>query len=85
MPQRTFGDGYLGGWRWVRGDDQVPTAPAYSVSEGLASEGEAPYLAGVVNGLRDGCLSRQRAVVTNSDQIENWIDRALERGRIPVG
>jgi hypothetical protein len=85
MPQRTFGDGYLGGWRWVRGDDQVPTVPAYSVSEGSVSEGEAPYLAGVVNGLRDGCLSRQRAVVTNSEQIENWIDRALERGRIPVG
>ncbi len=23
MPQRTFEDGYLVGWRWVRGDDQV--------------------------------------------------------------
>ncbi len=23
MPQRTFGDGYLAGWRWVRGDHQV--------------------------------------------------------------
>jgi len=42
MPQRTFGDGYLAGWRWVRGDDQVPTVPAYSESEGSVSEGEAP-------------------------------------------
>jgi hypothetical protein len=46
MTQRTFGDGYLAGWRSVRGDDQVPTVPAYCVSEGSASEGEAPHLAG---------------------------------------
>jgi hypothetical protein len=85
MPQRTFGDGYLAGWRWVRGDDQDLTVPAYSVSEGFVSEGEAPYLAGVMNGLRDGCLSRQKPVATNSEQIENWLDRALHRGRIPVG
>jgi hypothetical protein len=77
MPQRTFGDGYLAGWRWVRGDDQVPTVPAYTTSEGSISEGEAPFLAGVINGLRDGCVSRQRA---NSEQIENWFDRALQRG-----
>jgi hypothetical protein len=88
MPQRTFGDGYLAGWRWVRGDDQVPIAPAYSVSEGPVSEGsvcegEAPYLAGVVNGLRDGCLSRLEPVATNSEQIENWFDRGLHRGVSP--
>ena len=50
MPQRSFGDGYLAGWRWVRGDDQVPTVPTCSVSEG-----EAPFRAGVMDGLRDGC------------------------------
>jgi hypothetical protein len=80
MPQRSFGDGYLAGWRWVKGDDQVPNVPACSVSEG-----EAPYLAGVVNGLRDGCVSRQEPVATNSEQIEYWFDRALHRRRIPVG
>jgi hypothetical protein len=71
MPQRTFGDGYLAGWRWVRGDNQVPTVPACCVSEG-----EAPYLEGVVNGLRDGCTSRQMPVATNS---EHWFDRGLHR------
>ena len=81
MPQRTLGDGYLAGWRWVRGDDQVPTVPAYSESEGSVSEGEAPYRAGVVNGLRDGCVSRQKPAATNSEQIEDWFDRALHRGR----
>ena len=85
MTQRTFGDGYLAGWRWVRGDDQVPTVPAYCVSEGSASEGEAPYLAGVVNGLRDGCISRHKPVATNSERIEVWFDRAVHRRRIPVG
>ena len=80
MPQRAFGDGYLAGWRWVRGDDQVPTVPAYSVSEG-----EAPFRAGVMDGLRDGCTSRQNPVATNSESIENWFDRALHRGRITVG
>jgi hypothetical protein len=75
MPQRTFGDGYLAGWRWVRGDDPVPTVPAYSVSEG-----EAPFQAGVVNTIRDGCASRQEPV-TKSEQIENWVDRALHRGQ----
>jgi hypothetical protein len=78
MPQRTFGDGYLAGWRWVRGDDPVPTVPAYSVSEG-----EAPFQAGVINGIRDGCASRQEPV-TKSEQIENWVDRALHRAH-PVG
>jgi hypothetical protein len=81
MPQRTLGDGYLAGWRWVRGDDQVPTVPAYSESEGSVSEGEAPYRAGVVNGLRDGCVSREKPVATNSEQIDDWFDRALHRGR----
>jgi hypothetical protein len=79
MTQRTFGDGYLAGWRWVRGDDQVPTVPTCSVSEG-----EAPYLAGVVNGLRDGCISRQKPVAANSEQIEVWFDRALHPRRISV-
>jgi hypothetical protein len=80
MPQRrTFGDGYLAGWRWVRGDDQVPTVPADSVSEG-----EAPFRAGVRDGLRDGCTSPQMRIATNSEHIENWFDRAVHRGRIPV-
>jgi len=74
MPQRTFGDGYLVGWRWVRGDDQVPTVPACTVSEG-----EAAYLVGVINGFRDACTSRQRPVATKS---EHWFDRGLHR--IPV-
>jgi hypothetical protein len=90
MPRRTFGDGYSVGWRWVRGNDQVPIAPAYSVSEapvseGSVAEGEAAYLAGVVSGLRDGCLSRQKPVATKFEHIETWFDHALHRGRIPVG
>ena len=77
MPQRAFGDGYLAGWRWMRGDDQVPTVPAYS-----ATEGEAPYWAGVMNGVRDGCAFRQKPI-TQSEQIKAWVDRAL--GRVAVG
>ena len=46
MLQRTFGDGYLAGWQWVRGEDQVPTVPTYSVPEG-----EAQYWAGVMNSI----------------------------------
>ncbi len=81
MPQRTFEDGYLVGWRWVRGDDQVPTVPACYISEGSVSEGEAAYLVGVINGLRDGCVSRQEPVATNS---EHWFDRGLHREPIPI-
>jgi hypothetical protein len=73
MPQLTFGNGYLAGWRWIRGDDQVPTVPAYSVSEG-----EAPFQAGVRDGLRDGCISRQKPA-TKSEQMKDWVDRALSR------
>jgi hypothetical protein len=80
MPQRTFNDGYLAGWRWITGDDPVPTVPAYFVSEG-----EAPFRAGVRNGLRDGCASRQKPAAANSEHIENWFDRALHRRRIQVG
>ena len=62
MPQRTFGDGYLAGWRWVRGDDQVPIVPACSVSEG-----EVPFRAGVMDGLRDGCTSHQTPVARHQN------------------
>ena len=54
----------------LRGDDQVPTVPAYSLSEG-----EASFRAGVMNGLRDGCAAAQ------SEEIKDWFDRALHRGR----
>src|ERR1700751_2559568 len=79
MPERTFREGCLAGWRWVRGDDQVPIVPACSVSKG-----EAPFRAAVMDGLRDGCTSRQTPVATNSEQIENWYGRALHPRRISV-
>jgi hypothetical protein len=77
MPQRTFGDGYLAGWRWIRGSDEVPAIPAYS-----PSEGEAPFRAGVMRGVRDGCASPQKSV-TNCEQMKNWLGRALQEGHVP--
>src|SRR6516162_7796726 len=78
MPQRTFGDGYLAGWRWVRGSDEAPAIPDYS-----PLEGEAPFRAGVTRGVRDGCASPQKPV-TKCDQIKNWLGRALQEGHVPV-
>jgi hypothetical protein len=74
MPQGVFRDGYMAGWQWIRGHDEVPAIPVYSVSED-----ETPYRAGVLKGVRDACAS-PRKPVTKSEQIENWLDRALHRG-----
>jgi hypothetical protein len=32
MPQRAFHDGYMTGWQWIRGEDEVPAIPVYSAS-----------------------------------------------------
>jgi hypothetical protein len=77
MPQRAFSDGYIAGWQWIRGNDEAPTIPVYS-----ASKGETPFRTGVMKGLRDACAS-PRKLVTNSEQIEDWLGRALQRGPIP--
>ena len=47
MPE-AFKEGYLAGWRLVRGAGETPDIPALS-----ASIGRAAYLAGLARGLRD--------------------------------
>jgi hypothetical protein len=47
MPE-AFNEGYLAGWRLVRGAGETPDVPALAVSIGRAS-----YLAGLARGLRD--------------------------------
>jgi hypothetical protein len=47
MPE-AFKEGYLAGWRLVRGAGENPDVPALS-----ASIGRAAYLAGLARGLRD--------------------------------
>jgi hypothetical protein len=77
MPERAFRDGYLVGWRWIRGDDDVPTIPACSTPPG-----ETAYRAGVIRGVRDACNSPQE-LATKSEEIESILDRA--RNQKPQG
>jgi hypothetical protein len=72
MPHRAFRDGYIAGWQWIRGEDEVPAAPPYS-----AGPGETPYREGVMKGVRDACALPPKPI-TKSEQIESWLGRALQ-------
>jgi hypothetical protein len=73
MPERAFKDGYAVGWKWISGNDDVPTIPAC-----LIPPGETAYQAGVMCGVRDACDLLSKAV-TKSDSVHSILDRALGR------
>jgi hypothetical protein len=73
MPERDFKDGYIAGWRWIRGNDEVPTIPASSIPPG-----ETAYRAGVMCGARDAC-DLPEASAMKSEDIDSILDRALNR------
>jgi hypothetical protein len=64
----------------VDAGDADPTVPAHS-----ESEGEVPFRAGVRDGLRDGCASRQKPTTTNAEHIENWFGRQCRIQRRTAG
>jgi hypothetical protein len=73
MSERAFKDGYAVGWKWISGNDDVPTVPACSIPPG-----ETAYQAGVMRGVRDACELLSKAV-TKSDGVHSILDRALSR------
>jgi hypothetical protein len=74
MPQRAFENGYIDGWTWVRGNDQIPAIPPYK------SSGLMPYQAGVFQGARDACISAStHNLVPDSDPAQYWVDQFLSR------
>ena len=75
MPEHAFKDGYLAGWSWIRGNDDVPTIPACSIAPG-----ETAYQAGVMCGVRDACDLPGKSE-TKSDGVDSILDRALNRLR----
>ena len=77
MPERAFRDGYLVGWRWIRGDHDVPTIPVCPIPAG-----ETAYRAGVSRSARDGCTLAQE-LANKSEEIKSILDRA--RNQRPQG
>jgi ribosome modulation factor len=73
MSERAFKDGYAAGWKWIRGNDEVPAIPACSIPPG-----ETAYQAGVMCGVRDAC-ELPGTPVTKSDGVDSILDRALNR------
>jgi hypothetical protein len=74
MPQRAFEDGYIDGWTWVKGSDQIPSIPPY------ASSGQPPYQAGIFQGARDACVSTSaHNKIPEADPAQYWVDRFLNR------
>jgi hypothetical protein len=70
MPEYAFKDGYLAGWKWIRGNDEMPTIPACSVPDEATA-----YRAGIMRGVRDACVSPERAK-TESVDTESILNRA---------
>jgi hypothetical protein len=74
MPQRAFENGYIDGWVWVTGNDQISAIPPYETG------GLMPYQAGVSEGVRDACIAGSaRSPSSNSDPAQFWIDQFLNR------
>jgi hypothetical protein len=67
MPHKAFKDGYVSGWRSIRGGAQIPNFPAFSVAVG-----QTPYQAGVIQGIKD-------AATHTATTIDDLFDRALQR------
>jgi hypothetical protein len=72
---REFKDGYIAGWRWIRGNDDLPKIPACP-----GSADETAYRAGVIRGVLDACGSPNRAAARSED-VDSILDRALEEKR----
>jgi hypothetical protein len=75
MPEHAFKDGYLAGWSWIRGNDDVPPIPACSIPDG-----ETAYRAGIMRGVRDACDWLEGST-TKLEDIEGILDRALNQNR----
>ena len=74
MQQRAFEDGYIDGWKWIKGNDQNPAIPPYR-----SSNGATPYRAGISAGVHDACASRTaQSLISNSDPARDLIDRFFE-------
>jgi hypothetical protein len=73
IPHTEFRNGYLAGWRSIKGREQPTAFPMYHVPDG-----ETPYRAGVALGVRDAFASiAEKAGAEHS--IDDWIDEALRR------
>jgi hypothetical protein len=68
-----FKDGYIAGWRWIRGNDDLPLIPDCSVPAG-----ETAYRAGVMRGVLDACSSPEGAAA-NSGDVGSILERALDK------
>jgi hypothetical protein len=69
---REFKDGYIAGWRWIRGNDDLPTIPACSIQAG-----EMAYRVGLIRGVLDACDSPEKAAPSSED-VYIILNRASE-------
>jgi hypothetical protein len=67
-----FEDGYIAGWKWIRGNDDLPTIPASSVPAG-----ETAYRAGVIRRVLDACSSPEGTA--RPEDVDSILDRALDK------
>jgi hypothetical protein len=73
MLERAFKDGYVAGWKWIRGNDEAPAIPGCTTANA-----EEAYREGVICGIQDACALPQ-ASTTTPDAFDNFLDRALQR------
>jgi hypothetical protein len=69
---REFKDGYIAGWRWIRGNNDLPSVPSCSIPAG-----ETAYREGIIRGVHDACESPD--ATASSQDIDNILDRALDK------
>jgi hypothetical protein len=73
MPHTEFRNGYIAGWKSIKGREQPNVFPMTRVPEG-----ETPYRAGVAAGVREAVASLAEKAGTEPS-IDDWFDDALRR------
>jgi hypothetical protein len=87
MPQNAFKNGYLAGWRSIRGSEEPPEVPAYQPGAGN------PYREGVAQGVRDaGALAKPsgsgmltgRTILSFTPEQIDAVRAAYEKARVTL-
>jgi hypothetical protein len=73
MPHTEFRNGYVAGWRSIKGREPPTASPMFHVPAG-----ETPYRAGVALGVRAAIASIAEKV-SAEPSIDDWFDDALRR------
>jgi hypothetical protein len=74
MPHFAFRNGYFAGWCSIKGSEPIPNMPPC-----IIPPGEAPFRAGLSQGVRDALASATSTEEDAAAAIDQLLERAIRR------